>query len=107
MLPEQTQQLPKQVRPQQQQQLPQPVQPQQQVLPTARTTAAGVATIESYFGASGAPNTRAITLPRLPIFQLNQGLANDMGRKSTVPATALVAAAAAGKAEAGKAASDV
>ena len=30
-----------------------------------------------------------------------------MGRKSTAPATALVAAAAAGKAEAGKAASDV
>jgi len=74
---------------------------------TACTTAAGVATIESYFGASGAPNTRAITLPRLPIFQLNQGLVNDMGRKSTAPATALVAAAAAGKAEAGKAASDV
>ena len=55
----------------------------------------------------GSATTRANNLPRLPVFQLNQGLAATMGRKSTAPATALVAAAAAGEAEAGKAASDV
>ena len=79
------------------------------VAPAGATTAAGVAVT---YAASGAATTRAIILPQLPIFPLNQGLANDMGRKSAAPATvsvptALVAAAAAGRAEAGKAASDV
>ena len=69
------------------------------VAPVAPTGAA----IEPYF-ASGAATTRATSLPRLSIFQRM----NDMGRKSAAPATVsvpteLVAAAAAGRAEAEKA----
>ena len=83
---------------------------------TAGTTAADVATIETYFGASGAPTARANKLPHLSPFQ-SFGIPAATSKKvaagtSTAPATlsvptALVAAAAAGKAEAGKAASDV
>ena len=67
------------------------------VAPVAPTGAA----IEPYF-ASGAATARANSLPRLPLF---------VGRKSAAPATVsvpteLVAAAAAGRAEAEKAASD-
>jgi hypothetical protein len=73
------------------------------VAPAGATAAADVA---PYF-ASGAATTRATSLPRLSIFQR----ANDMGRKSAAPATVsvpteLVAAAAAGRAEAEKAAND-
>ena len=73
------------------------------VAPAGATVAADVS---PYF-ASGAATTRASSLPRLSIFQR----ANDMGRKSAAPVTVsvpteLVAAAAAGRAEAEKAADD-
>ena len=82
---------------------------------TAGTTAADVATIETYFGASGAPTARANKLPHLSPFQsfgIPAATSKVAAGTSTAPATlsvptALVAAAAAGKAEAGKAASDV
>ena len=65
----------------------------------AATSAAAAPSAEPYFGSSGAATiTRANNLPRLPVFQLNQGLAAAMGRKLTAPA---------GEAEAGKDASDV
>jgi len=88
-----------------------PIMSKKAFLAKAGANAAGVANIERYFGASGAATTRATILPWLSIFQLHQGLANDMGRKSAAPATVSVptalVAAAAGRAEAGKAASDV
>jgi hypothetical protein len=73
------------------------------VAPAGATAAADVL---PYF-ASGAATTQATSLPGLSIFQR----ANDMGRKSAAPATVLVptelvAAAAAGRAEAEKAADD-
>jgi hypothetical protein len=60
------------------------------VAPAGAIAAAGVATLQHYFGASGAPTARANNLPRLPLFQVPTLVAAmAAGRDIKLPLTRL------------------